>query len=230
MKFPAASVVPSLAARGEVEERAGLRRRLTQMAARAAGRLCRGGDAAELRPDPDHSDRVVKELFPEVALRLGYLEERVRASVGKPWLWKVSIARGHHQLVDPTDTLIDELAQLGRAVALRDGDASPKERQDDGDRAAGWTPVRRSAMPHGHALQDRAGEPLRLSWMPSASKGYAPTSPRAAFSDSRRALSRDVEDGHRRGVPSGPSTSLPRGAKGGGTSKRAADAAPRRRC
>src|SRR5262249_55412022 len=46
-------VVPPLAARGEIEESAGLRRRLALVTAPAAGGLRRGGNATELRPNSD---------------------------------------------------------------------------------------------------------------------------------------------------------------------------------
>jgi hypothetical protein len=56
----------------------------------------------------------VKELFPQVTLRLGGLETRVRTSIRQPWLWKIGIVRGNHQLLDAANLLVDEAAQLGR--------------------------------------------------------------------------------------------------------------------
>ena len=47
----------------------------------------------------------MKELFPEVTLGLGGLEERVRASIGKPRLRQVGIVRRNHQLLDAPDLL-----------------------------------------------------------------------------------------------------------------------------
>jgi hypothetical protein len=53
----------------------------------------------------------VKELFPEVTLGLGCLEERVKGSIGEPWLRKVSIVCWHDQLLEVTELLSDEFAQ-----------------------------------------------------------------------------------------------------------------------
>jgi hypothetical protein len=77
--------------------------------AAAGGGLFGGEDTAEFRHNPGRPDWVVKELFPEVALGLGYLEARVRASIGKPRLRQVGIVRWHHQLFDATDLPVDEL-------------------------------------------------------------------------------------------------------------------------
>ena len=66
----------------------------------------------------------MKQLFPEVALRLGDLEARVRAAIGEPRLRQVGIVRRHHQFLDATDLLVDEPAQLGGAVALSGRDAA----------------------------------------------------------------------------------------------------------
>ena len=85
--------MPSLAADREVEKRAGLRRRFAHVTATAGGGLPGGEDATELRQNSGRSDRVVKELFPEVPLGLGNLESRVRGSIGKPRLRKVSVVR-----------------------------------------------------------------------------------------------------------------------------------------
>jgi hypothetical protein len=67
----------------------------------------------------------VKKLFPEVTLGFGCLEERVWASIGKPWLRKVSIVRCHHQRLNVTDLLVDKLAQLGGTLALSRDRAAP---------------------------------------------------------------------------------------------------------
>ena len=85
------------------------------------------GDATELRENSGRSGRVVKQQFPEVTLRLGGLEERVRASIGQPRLRKVGIVRRHHQFLDATDLLVDEPAQLGGAVALGGRDAAREQ-------------------------------------------------------------------------------------------------------
>jgi hypothetical protein len=66
----------------------------------------------------------VKQLLSEIPLRLGRLEARVRASIRKPWLRKLSIVRWHHQFLDATDLLVDEPPQLCGAVALGGRDAS----------------------------------------------------------------------------------------------------------
>ena len=79
-------VVPPLAADGEVQQRAGLRRRFTQVTGAAGGASGRGEDAAVLRANSDHARRVVKQLLAEVALGLTDLEERVRAAIGQAWL------------------------------------------------------------------------------------------------------------------------------------------------
>jgi hypothetical protein len=76
--------------------------------ARARRGLPCGENAAKLRPDSHHPDRVVKELLTEVSLGLGDLEKRVGASIGEAWLWKVGIVGRHHQLLDATNLPIDE--------------------------------------------------------------------------------------------------------------------------
>ena len=81
----------------------------------------------------------MKELLPEVTLRLGDLEERVKASIGQPWLRKVRIVRWHHQLLDATDLLVDEPAQLSGAVALRGDDSATQQGQGNGHNRAWGT-------------------------------------------------------------------------------------------
>ena len=115
-------VASPLPARGKVEARAGLRCRLAKMTGSAGRGSGVFGDATEFWDNPGRSRRLVKQHFPEVPLRLGRLEERVRASIGKPWLRKVRIVRRHHQLLDATDLLVDEPAQLCGAVALASRD------------------------------------------------------------------------------------------------------------
>ncbi len=110
-------VAPPLAADGEVEQRAGLRRKLAEVAAAAGGASGRGGNATELRANPDHARRVVKEQLAEVALGLGVLEERVGAAVGQPWLRQVGIVGRHLQFVDAADRQVDVAAQLRGAAA-----------------------------------------------------------------------------------------------------------------
>jgi hypothetical protein len=66
----------------------------------------------------------MKQLLPEIPLRLGRLEARVRASIRKPWLREVRIVRWHHQFLDATDLLVDESPQLCRAIVLGGRDAS----------------------------------------------------------------------------------------------------------
>jgi hypothetical protein len=90
----------------------------------------------------------VKELLSEVTLRLGCLEERVRASIGEPWLRKVSIVRWHRQLLDATDLRVDEPAQLGGAVALSGGDAATHQRKGNGQKRAEGTAAGRSFVLH----------------------------------------------------------------------------------
>ena len=149
-------VVPALAARGKVEQCAGLRRRLAHVTARAGGRLRGGGDAAELRANPHHSNRVVKELLPEVALRLSRLEERVRASIGQPWLRKIGIVRRNHQLLDSAHLLVDETAQLRGTVALSDRDCAAQQGNDHGH-GSGPVSAARTAAGNLRALH-RGGE------------------------------------------------------------------------
>ena len=141
-------VASSLAADGEVEERAGLRRRLAHVTARAGGGLFGGEDATELRQNSGRSDRIVKQLFAEVALRLGDLEERIRAAIGEPRLRQVGIVCGHHQLLDAADLLIDEPAQLRRAAALRGGDAAAQQREGHGQCRAEGTAAGTLCVPH----------------------------------------------------------------------------------
>src|SRR5262249_31925635 len=110
-----------------VEERAGLRCRLSEMTGSAGRTSAVSEDAAEFRDDPYRSRRFVKQQLPEVTLGFGCLELGVRAPVGKPWLRKVLIVRWHHQLLDATDLLVDEPAQLRRAVVLRGGDSAAQQ-------------------------------------------------------------------------------------------------------
>src|SRR5207253_4322562 len=117
-------VAPPLAAHGEVEERAGPRRRLAQVAGTAGGGLLRGGDAAEVRKDSGGSDRIVEEEFPQIALGLGGPEGGVNASIGKARRRDLRIERRNHQLLDSTNLVADESAQLGGAVpVVGDGSA-----------------------------------------------------------------------------------------------------------
>jgi hypothetical protein len=74
----------------------------------------------------------MKELLPEVVLRLGRLEERVRTSVGQPRLWNVSIVRRHHQLMDSAHLPVDESSQLRGAVALGRCDCGAQQRKGNG--------------------------------------------------------------------------------------------------
>ena len=141
-------VAASLAADGEVEERAGLRCRLADVTARAGGGLFGGEDATELRQNSGRADRVVKQLLPEVPLGLGDLEERVRAAIGQPRLRQVGIVRRHHQLLDAADLLIDESAQLRRAAALRGGDGAAQEREGNGQCHAEGTAAGTLCVPH----------------------------------------------------------------------------------
>src|SRR4029077_14218318 len=83
-------VAASFAADGEVEERAGLRRRLAHMAAPAGPGLPGRGFATEFRKMPRGRDRVVKELFAKVALRFCDLEEGIGSSIGEPRLRQVA--------------------------------------------------------------------------------------------------------------------------------------------
>jgi hypothetical protein len=84
----------------------------------------------------------VEELFSEVTLGLGCLEERVRAPIGQPRLRKVCIVRWYHQLLDATDLIVDEPAQLRGAGALGRGysvaqDGHGYSREDGQDGAEG---------------------------------------------------------------------------------------------
>src|SRR5919199_6438574 len=100
------------------------------MTARARCRLLRGEDAAELRQNPGRANRIVKELFAEVPLRLGRFEKRVRASVRKARLRQVGIVRRHHQPLNAANLLIDEAAQLRRTVALGSDDGAERQREN----------------------------------------------------------------------------------------------------
>jgi hypothetical protein len=90
------------------------------VAGAASGGLPRIEDAAELRQNSRHSDRVEEQHFSEKALGLGRLERWVRPSVGKERLRKLGIIRRNHKLLNPTNLLIDEAAQLGGAAVLSD--------------------------------------------------------------------------------------------------------------
>ena len=105
------------------------------MTAAAGGGLLGGEDAAELRQNSGRSDRVEEEHFPEIALGLGGLEARVRASIGKPRLRKVGVVRRHLQFLDSTGLLVDEPAQLSRAVVLAGSDRAVQTKStQDSDR------------------------------------------------------------------------------------------------
>jgi hypothetical protein len=101
----------------------------------------------------------VKELFAEVPLGLGYLEERVGPSIGEPGLRKLGIMRWNHQLPDATDLLIDEPAQLRGAVALSGGDSNGQqehaERRESGERSLkNGAAVNAQALQRGNELRD----------------------------------------------------------------------------
>ena len=66
----------------------------------------------------------MKQQFPEVTLGFGCLVLGVRAPIGKQWLRKLGIVRRDHHLLDATDLLVDESAQLCGAVALGSRDAA----------------------------------------------------------------------------------------------------------
>jgi hypothetical protein len=66
------------------------------MTTSARGCLFGSEDTTELRQNSGCSNRVVKELLPQVSLRLGDFEARVRISIGQPRLWKVGIVCGDH--------------------------------------------------------------------------------------------------------------------------------------
>src|SRR5262249_57182016 len=85
----------TLSTHREIEQRSSLGCRLAHMAAGARGGLFGGEYPAELRQDSSGPDRVVKELFSGVSLRLGDLEARIGPSVGEPRLRAVCIAPGH---------------------------------------------------------------------------------------------------------------------------------------
>ena len=119
----------------EVEQRAGLRRRLAHVTARARRGLSGGEHAAEFWQDPRRSDRIVEQLLAEIPLRLGNHELRIGASVGKARLRDVGVVHRHHQLRDAADLFVDEAAQLRGAVSLRGGDAA--ENPGESDRGEG---------------------------------------------------------------------------------------------
>ncbi|MFN0166290.1 MAG: hypothetical protein ACKV22_07645 [Bryobacteraceae bacterium] len=80
----------------------------------------------------------MKELFAEVTLRLGGLEERVRDSIGKPGLRQVFVVRRNLQLVDTANLLVDEMAQLigvaaSIAIIVMGDRSATEERNGQGD-------------------------------------------------------------------------------------------------
>jgi hypothetical protein len=94
--------------------------------------LLYGEDTAGLRQNSGGSDGVEEEHLAEITLGLGGFEERVGASVDER-LGKVGIARRHHQLLNSTHLLVNELPQLGGAVALSGG--RPAARQENNHNA-----------------------------------------------------------------------------------------------
>jgi hypothetical protein len=76
----------------------------------------------------------MKELLAQIPLCLARLELRVGLAIREPWLGKVGIVRGHHQRLKTADLVIDEAAQLRRAVAFSRHDAAKQQREGDGDR------------------------------------------------------------------------------------------------
>src|SRR5439155_4957681 len=141
-------VASPFAARGEVEERAGLRCRLAEMTGSAGRGSAVCGDATEFRDNPGRSRRVVKQQFPEVTLGFGCLELGIRAPIGKPWLRKLGIVRRDQHFLDATDLLVDEPAQLGGTVALCGGDSAAQQGKGDCQSRAEGTAAGRLLPPH----------------------------------------------------------------------------------
>ena len=102
--------------------------------------------ATEFWDDPGRSRRVVKEQFPEVTLGLGRREERIRASICTPRLWKVRIMGRHYQFLDAPNLLIDESTQLRGAGSLSSSESRVQKRDgdsgDDREDRTGKTPLR----------------------------------------------------------------------------------------
>ena len=145
-------VAAALAAAGEVEQLTGLARRLADMATATRSVLSLGiGDrlviwiggaqsAAEGRPggqvkrlalvdvDACGPDGVVEEQLSEVALFLGCRVSRIHAPIRPPGNGNVGIRRRNHQLMDSTDLLVDEPAQVRGTLALRNGCSAANER------------------------------------------------------------------------------------------------------
>jgi hypothetical protein len=87
--------------------------------------------ATEFWDDPGRSRQVVKEQFPEVTLGLGRREERIRASICTPRLWKVRIMGRHHQFLDAPNLVIDESTQLRGAGSLSSSESRVQKRDGD---------------------------------------------------------------------------------------------------
>jgi hypothetical protein len=64
------------------------------------------------------------------------LEIRVWASIGKTRLRKVGIVRWHHQLLESTDLLVNEPAQLSGAVPLSSGDSAQQGNEQEPGRSS----------------------------------------------------------------------------------------------
>ena len=133
------------------------------------------GDAAEFRDNPGRSARIVKHQFPEVTLRLGGLEERIWRAIGEARLREITVVRRHHQLLDATDLRVDEPAQLGRAAALRGGDAAVHQRKGNGHSSVCQRPRRDDRLLLMFAcLQSRGVWLTRCppaGWMPAEEMG-----------------------------------------------------------
>jgi hypothetical protein len=115
-------------------------------------------NATEFRDDPGRSRRVVKEQFPEVTLGFCCLKRGIGAPIGKPWLWKIGIVCGHHQLLDAADLLVDELPQLIRTVTLRSRAVTDNEQQQHGEDLDGTAWWRGLVVRHGYvasSMKDR---------------------------------------------------------------------------
>src|SRR5206468_11373509 len=138
-------VATTLTAAGEVELLTGLARRLGDMAGAARTVLSLGIDdlldvrigcahsSAEGRPggqvkglalvdvDARGPDRIVEQHLSEEAFRLGCLVARVHGPIRHPRYGNVSIRRWNLEFIDAANLLVDELTQLGGAVALSAG-------------------------------------------------------------------------------------------------------------
>ena len=123
-------VASSLAADREVELRTCLPSCLAEVTTAARAGLRRGEYAAVCRVNSGRPNWVVEKELPKIAFFLGCPVARVYGPVREPRKRNLCIRRRNLQFINCSHLLVDELAQLGGAVALSGDDSAKVHKQN----------------------------------------------------------------------------------------------------